>query len=277
MLFRSMSFGDGASDFALGNHILGASSGGGVYLKNGGHVVGGANTFEYCGAAVVSDRQGTYDERGDRFIGCGSVYSGENLKITETTASPADYDITSGVSSNDRILALDSGSTVYNLVKGSAPAPFCYRRGRVLISGVTGGQTIQQVDLPKDFLTDRDVAYFGGRFQALFTRGNVGASTFRFTINGASTVSPTLTGNSVMDVEWFVTPLSGLSQQVVFKWSVSNPSAFLYPETAGVRSQNRGIDTVMSSQALRLVFSPFDDTHELDVLHSEIFFALKSI
>lgn len=264
-----LSFGSNASTLATGNLICGSSSGGALYMKNGGHTVGSYNTIEYSETAIESDRQGTFDLRGEKFIGNDFVFSGENLKITEDTSHPADYDITGGTSStNRRIYAMDKGSTIYNMMRYAAEK-FTFRQGTQIITGVTGDQTIHTVTLPSSFVNQRDVAYVKGTFAASFDRGVAGTTTLRFRAGGSNTISPTLTGSNEIWIEWTVTPKGPTSQLTQVRWQVENSSNIGFSEQAGLRDGTASIDLV-TTPAFVLQVSPHDVATELEVLWSEI-------
>ena len=272
--FSQMSVGDGVTSYPESNEFMGATSGGAFYAKNGGHTVGGYNTFIYNGTAVTSDRAGTWDGRGDRYIGNGICFDGENLKYTETIATPDDFDWSSNVSTNDRIFAPGIGGTIYNLMAGSA-ADAVFRGGRKRITGTTSQTDIASLAIPANFLNEKDVASISGRISVRFTRGPVGSTVMRFQVGAfRNTLSPNFSGDNTAVLEWETFPLAFNEQVTLFCWNVLSPSGFIYPETSGVRSIVT-THNLTDPFSVLLSVAPHDATTVFDVLSSEIRLNLK--
>ena len=200
--YSQISFGDGALTYDEGNDILGATTGGGLYMKNGGHTVGGLNTIRYCGTAVESDRQGTMDGRGERYQYNGACFSGEGLKYTETIGTPDDFDFVNGVSSNDRIWKMGINSSIYNLMIDSS-LKYNKRDGANLITGSVGDIDVITLDFPENIGSGKDIAYIKGKISLIYQRGDAGTSSLRFRVNGNNTISPTINLNDTLEIEWF--------------------------------------------------------------------------
>jgi hypothetical protein len=125
-----------------------------------------------------------------------------------------------------------------------SPAPLIIRSGYKLITGSTGKQEVLRWDYPSGFFDEGVIAFVRVRLTGRFVNNSGTSCTFRANLGGASTISPSLDGDDVFDLEWTITPAGSSAQEGVLTWSLEDSADWVWAnQQAGTRDIKGSTDT----------------------------------